>query len=406
MSRHVLILILMLILPLTWRLDAASAEPAPTQPVVPLATTDPEPSLEDLGAFGEMVGDARIVALGEATHGTREIFRMKHRLLRYLVEEKGFTIFSIEASMPEAYAVDPYVQGGEGDAEALIGGMYFWTWHTHEVLDLVDWMRRHNSNSARRPVRFTGFDMQQPYNAAATVWDMAGRLDAGLGRDLRRAYRNIRSVDDLDEIDALLSARHPELADFYSAAELAWLEQCARLVRQGVVRRKTDQENMRQRDRHMAENVAWIAEQNPGSRIVIWAHNMHVSRAEGWMGAHLAQWFGDDYLPVGFALGTGRYRAVDMDARRIRDAPLREPPGDSVEAQLAIVGHPLAVFDLRSAGMKALRQERPMRSIGSAIVDEPFKPVRAADLYDLLIYIEHSSPSRPLRGRAARAPSL
>lgn len=138
------------------------------QHAVVFDSDQPGNGLADLQGFKRLVGDARIVALGEATHGTREFFRMKHRLTEMLATEMGFTIFSIEASMPEAYRLNDYVLGAEGDPAALIGGMYFWTWNTQEVLDMVRWMRRFNQ-SGRGRIEFTGFDMQFPEVAAANV---------------------------------------------------------------------------------------------------------------------------------------------------------------------------------------------------------------------------------------------
>jgi erythromycin esterase len=86
-------------------------------------------------------------------------FRMKHRLFEYLATTQGFTIFSMEANMPEAYALNDYVLNGVGNPRALIKGMYFWTWNTQEVLDMGEWMRQFNQ-SGRGRVQFTGFDMQ------------------------------------------------------------------------------------------------------------------------------------------------------------------------------------------------------------------------------------------------------
>lgn len=137
-------------------------------------TAEPGRGWNDLHVLGDMVGEARIVALGEPTHGTREAFQMKHRILEYLVEEKGFSIFSIEASFPESFALNRYVIHGKGDPAELIAGMYFWTWRTEEVLAMVQWMREWNQRNpperGRPRVQFTGFDMQTP--------DVAGRIAA------------------------------------------------------------------------------------------------------------------------------------------------------------------------------------------------------------------------------------
>ena len=116
----------------------------------PFATDDPTAPIDDLEPLRALVGDARIVGMGEGSHGTREFFRMKHRVFEFLVERMGFTIFAIEATFPEALDVDRYVRTGEGDPSALIRGMYFWTWNTDEVLDLVRWMRNYNVAAAYR----------------------------------------------------------------------------------------------------------------------------------------------------------------------------------------------------------------------------------------------------------------
>jgi hypothetical protein len=137
---------------------------------IPIRSVAAGSGFDDLRPLAKLIGEARIVALGEPTHGTREAFQMKHRLLEFLVSELGFSIFSIEASMPEAYRIDDYVLRGDGDPGALIGGMHFWTWNTQEVLAMVEWMRRFNAGAGgKSPVHFTGFDMQSLEAAAANV---------------------------------------------------------------------------------------------------------------------------------------------------------------------------------------------------------------------------------------------
>ena len=97
-------------------LMAAEPQPAPDEVVswmrdhaLPLVTAEAEQGFADLEPLRELIGDARIVAVGEATHGSREFFQLKHRLLEFLVSEMGFTVFGIEASWPESLAVDDYV---------------------------------------------------------------------------------------------------------------------------------------------------------------------------------------------------------------------------------------------------------------------------------------------------------
>ena len=118
---------------------------------------------EDMQPLKKVIGEARLVALGEATHGTREFFQLKHRMLEFLVTEMGFTVFGIEATMPEAFDVNEFVLNGKGDPAGALAGLYFWTWDTEEVLDMIRWMRNYNADPHHeKKVKFYGFDAQVP----------------------------------------------------------------------------------------------------------------------------------------------------------------------------------------------------------------------------------------------------
>jgi erythromycin esterase-like protein len=144
---------------------------------LPLKTPEAGNGFDDLRPLQKLIGDARIVSLGEATHGSREFFQLKHRMLEFMAGEMGFSIFSIEANMPEAYRLNDYVLEGKGDPAQLLRGMYFWTWDTEEVLAMIRWMREFNKSGKGR-VQFTGFDMQTPTVASSIVRDFTSRYDA------------------------------------------------------------------------------------------------------------------------------------------------------------------------------------------------------------------------------------
>ena len=164
---------------------------------------------DDLAPLKALIGDARIVALGEATHGTREFFQMKHRLTEFLASEMGFTIFSIEANMPEAYRVNDFVLRGQGDPKKLLKGMYFWTWNTQEVLDMILWMREFNLAGKGR-IEFTGFDMQTPDVAMRIVTDFLRRSDPEYAKTVETLYKGVKAVKRLRGADfGLARGRFP-----------------------------------------------------------------------------------------------------------------------------------------------------------------------------------------------------
>jgi erythromycin esterase-like protein len=157
-----------------------AAEPTVRQWVqsnaIPLTTVQAGHGFADMQPLKKIVGDARIVSLGEATHGTSEFFRLKHRMLEFLATEMGFTIFSMEAGMPEASRLNDYVLNGTGDPAELLKGLNMWPWDTREVLDMITWMRAFNKSGKGR-IEFTGFDMQAPELAGQIVRDFAGKYD-------------------------------------------------------------------------------------------------------------------------------------------------------------------------------------------------------------------------------------
>jgi erythromycin esterase-like protein len=180
------ILLAMAIAPYAWSADDKAVIEWMRSNAVPLTTVEAGHGFADMQPLKKIVGDARIVALGEATHGTREFFQLKHRMLEFLATEMGFTIFSIEANMPEAYRLNDYVLNGKGDPKQLLKGMYFWTWNTEEVLSMILWMREFNKSGKGR-VEFTGFDMQTPTVALDIVRDFVSKNDPDYAATLRAA---------------------------------------------------------------------------------------------------------------------------------------------------------------------------------------------------------------------------
>jgi len=380
-----------------------------------LTGADPNAEASDLRPIGDVVGDARIVALGEGTHGTSEFFRMKHRLTRYLAMEKGFTLFAIEANMPEARRVNEYVLTGRGDPKAALAGLYFWTWNTQEVLDLIEWMRAYNASG--KHIEFWGFDLQTPNVAMDSVRAFVARADGAYAPTLDSAYAAVAAVVaqrrggpltpaavDTWRTEAARVLAHLEQNRAAYAGrdtmEVAWAIQNARIVAQGA----GSATGTLSRDSSMAANVAWIAAHTPrGTRMVLWAHNGHVNRYEGWMGSHLARRFGDSLRVIGFALGDGRYTAVGP--RGLTAYPALAPVPGSVEASLHALGTPQLVLDMRRAASDRagawLAEPQPFRSIGAVALDGGFYPTPVARHYDALIYFDHTTPSLSL-GYGAR----
>jgi len=397
----------------------------------PLTTTDPTAPLTDLDTLRSMIGSARVVGLGEATHGTREFFLLKDRMVRYLVTRMGFTTFAIEASAPEADELNDYVLNGVGTPSLLLFNLRFWIWDTRELLDLIRWMREWNlSVPAAQRVQFRGIDIQYP----------------GASMDSVRAFLARESPSDVHQIDSLFQCMTPyrnhgatpgRNRNEYAFSASSLKAACAAgltIVHALVSAQRTDApgfartvhharlvqqfENMaaqqtvgainRSRDAAMAENATWLHGQSGGTGTIVWAHNDHVTRQDGAMGAHLAARHGSGYRPMGFAYGTGSFYAVLIQNAELRDVRVHtsaQVRSGSVEQAFMGAESPLLLLDMRrtlagEAGSDPLRRPMVMRNIGSAFDPQSelsFYSTRVfpAD-FDLLMWVRSGTPATSL----------
>src|SRR6185369_11199713 len=109
------------------------------QNAIKISTVEAGSGFDDLQPLKPIFKDVRFVGLGEATHGTREFFQFKHRLLEFLVEELGFRVFAIEASYTGCESINDYVTGKSDDGAKALDSQGFWTWNTEEVRAMMDW---------------------------------------------------------------------------------------------------------------------------------------------------------------------------------------------------------------------------------------------------------------------------
>lgn len=410
----------------------------------PLRTVDPTPAastpdLRDLDALGTIIGDARIVSLGESTHGTSEFFRLKHRVFQYLVRDHGFRLFAIEDQQLGMEKINAYVLHGTGTVEEAMKGM-FGVWHTTEVRDLIEWMRAYNSEHPRDPVEFIGFDMQNPSLPIDSLNAFVRRYDRSLYptllhllSDYREAWRRSgypqymatdsvrhRWADGAEAAWRLVEARRdPWLRRAGSSSDslaVEWAVQNARVIAQAgryIFNYQPD------RDSSMAANLKWhLDRRGPAARVAVWAHDSHISKGLAAttqgnyfissMGSYLDRLFGDAYRAFGLMSYSGAYTAIRSMWGGPRDLAVIEafpaPPGSLEEAFHRVaerLGTSAFVTDLRPAlqdpGGRVLLEGRPYRFVGYAAEDYGFSgEIEIARQFDGLLFVDETSGTRPL----------
>lgn len=376
---------------------------------IPFDTTEPNDSFEDLMPLKGIIGNARIVALGEATHGTHEFFQMKHRMLEFLVEEMGFNTFAMEANWPEANLINDYVHTGKGDPAEVLRG-YSADGDTQEVLDMIEWMWAYNENpSNTRKISFYGFDINYDQMAKDNVTQYMQKVDPQAAKQIAGDYscypgasiacqKKLQAVYDwLDQHQADYSAKS-------SAGEFSLALQSARVVIQSQDF-SSNNNNGLIRDRYMAENVKWVLNQaGPAAKIVLWAHNGHVgmSAEENFqtMGDHLRKQYGNQMVVFGFLFYQGSFNACGTTT--LHSFSVGEPPINSYESFFHAASLPRFFLDLRSvkAGAAAsdwLLTPHPFRQIGSCyqpnVMQSGFETAALASVFDVVVYFQDTSPS-------------
>lgn len=375
----------------------------------PVGAAEPSDVVGDLEPVLDAIGDARVVGLGEATHGTREFFQLKHRVLQALVIESGVRLLGLEAYFAETLAIDDYVVRGEGGPVAALDGLSYDHLNTEAVLAMVEWLRAFNEG---RPVedrvRVYGIDAFAQRASASAMVDYLDRVDpdylatvraelATLERGLDPEDGDWDDPDDPDlegRLDATaslvadlperLADRESEYVEASSRREWRIARQHARVVERAhegwtLRTREAVHEGVESHETGMVDTVAWVLDHEPHDRIVVWAHNLHIGRSEfdpepfehpaETMGSKLARAYGDDYYPLGFDFAHGSFRAApaDEDTDESRWFSVDAPPADSLAAELTALGPPVLFLDLvaatADADLAAWLAERPIHAI-------------------------------------------
>ncbi|MFH8609670.1 erythromycin esterase family protein [Streptomyces sp. NPDC018029] len=400
----------------------------------PLRTTEPRGGLADLGPFGQMVGGARVVGLGEATHGSHEFFTVKHRILRYLVEKKGFRAFALEAPWSTGLRLDAYLTRGEGDLKQIMDEEFQGTyqfWNTSEYRDLLQWMRAYNVKHPKDPLRFVGDDNGF---AGAELYDKVSAYAAAarpeLGPRLTELYRGLRPTTDAETyVNDYLSkplAERKELAERTGRAlDLleqrpgkdadghAWAVQHATAIHQMTTMYAFDLDDpqvvpdaMRYRDQVMAQNVAWWQRQT-GDKILLSAHNSHIALKTYVPNTHpkaqgdfLREQLGRHYLSVGLTFDRGSFNALGQDGGVHRFTVGPAAPG-TTEHTLDRVRHRDFMVDLRNTPAPArawLTESRTVKNIGATYPwNGNAAKIRLAKTHDVLIHLHRVNAADMLK---------
>jgi erythromycin esterase-like protein len=396
----------------------------------------------------ELVGDASVVLLGEATHGTHEFYRMRAEITQRLIREQGFNAVAVEADWPDAYRVNRYVRGAGDDRDAVTALDDFsrfplWMWRNTDIVALTDWLHGYNRRqAAAEQVGFYGLDLYSLYGSIAAVIDYLDRVDQQAAEDARRRYGCLEFVgqeaqsygyavhfgyrpscedDVIEQLLDLRSRREQLLArdGLLADDEQFAAEQNARVVHNAERYYRNmfgrDENSWNLRDQHMSDTLdalrSHLSRQGRRAKIVVWEHNSHIGdagatemsrRGEHNVGQLSRRRYGDDCRLIGFTTYTGTVTCASNWDAPVQRKRVRPALTGSVEALMHATELPEFFLPMRDEGIAdELREPLLERAIGVIYLPETERAshyfyCRLADQFDGLIHVDHTRALEPL----------
>lgn len=450
----------LLIRPVAGQDESATAPKPPSEEVVrsvtqwlganaiPIKSVEAGHGSSDLRPLEAVLKDARVVALGEATHGTREFFQFKHRMLEFLVTRMGFTTFAIEASYPACLNINDYVLYGKGDRAKALASQGFWTWDTHEVSDMIEWMRQYNSKvPENRRVSFYGFDIQHYSQAFDVLRTYLKKVSPDFLPTAESTFEPLQMAENepakfmqmpdderralFKNADAVVNFLNSHREEFVHKTSKQEFEKV--LLHATVLSQYADSYGLSpiwdekdparsgaaKRDLYMAKNIETLLTQlGPKAKMVVWAHNGHIATSSYGggvraMGSHLRETYGQGYYALGFTFNEGSFQSREMVPKKaagaLKEFTVPAAPQYSTGWYFAQAreGKPFEnyIVDFRHAPKQGIVAEwlsspHPTFSVGSGFSTE-WKPSQylapevLSATYDGLIFINRTTRARP-----------
>lgn len=379
----------------------------------PIATVEPAADDSDLEPLLSMVTGARVIALGDVTHGTHELYALKQRLIPLLVTRAHVRTIVIEAPYAEWEEVGAAVRAGS-DPAGLLASSDYWFWNTEEMLAVLRWVAAWNADPTHERIEIAGADAFHASTTMARIVERVRAVDPPLGTDIERRYDCVTQYalnptayathPTQASCRASVASVRPLLAERFPGDEA--LLHAARVAEQGEEVLAT---SLATRDAAMAENISWLLSRNPQANVVIWGHNEHFGKTDYVLnrpeptrssGAILAEELGERYVAIGSIAGGGIFHAIEFvgPAGFIRPFPMPPPSADDFATFFAAAGLPRMIVPLRAPLPSWLATPHRVRFAGSNVPSSTRSMVEATEdlprKFDAVIWIETSTPTQ------------
>lgn len=409
---------------------------------VPIRHVEAGNGYEDLQPLKEILKDVKVVGLGEATHGTREFFQIKHRLLEFLVKEMGYTGFAMEAPYFACKPINDYILHCKGDLSTVLTGQGYVVWDTEEMVAMIQWMRSYNQNlPVERQVKFYGLDLAYHEIGRKEVLSYLERV----GSDWKLQTDSIFGILAMEEekwpskkdgeFEKVMLTTLPSiqnLIDYLVVNKVSLVKKSSlpefdqalhnlRVMRQFIFANTPSLnppfiDAVMVRSLSMAENLIYLVEKAvPDAKFVVWEHNSHIAKGvwketDLWkgttlMGYQLRKKYGEKYYAFGLEVNQGSYqtrtsltpnllgglKSITIPPAPVHSWPwyLSKSPVENFLIDFRGASYPLEV----EAWIYA-----PQQLFLTGWVHDPqrtYAELEVGRLYDGIIHIHNTNPTRP-----------
>ena len=330
--------------------------------LITLNTLNPDSNYSDLELLKPFLVDKVIFGLGEATHGTHEFSLFKHRMLEFLVKEMGVKAFVIEDDFAKAQILNNYILNEKDTVSNVVRkGLVFGTWHTQEMVEMCNWLKKYNSTQANdNKVRFFGCDIQWTPAVFTFIRDYLipqGKFTPEMSSALSVTKKSLIGLVDSDKkilrtaVDQLIHIKLTlgDTALFHHYIYEA--QQFCELVDSSS--KPFSAKEYEWRDQRMAENIEWVYNYIGKGKMMIWAHNAHVAKSGGsmnvvTMGQNLSTFFGAKYYAMGFDFFKGSMRSLNVLQHKYETQQLPEAVKGSIGAAFSKCKTSNFIIDVKS----------------------------------------------------------
>ncbi len=391
---NVIIRVTIIFLILSTRLSGQSIENKFIKPIKQISITD---KVDDLIFLDNWLKNKKVIGLGEVTHGSKEIFEFKTRIVQYLAIKKNAKAIVIEANMSDCFGINTYITTGIGNPNELIKNLKIATINYKEYVDLIELLKNINlKRKSNDKIEFWGYDVQAPQSASRMAYSYFEKSGLTVKDSLKNQLnsfqetgnsiftinpKNVKSYQKIiDEFYTIFQTQKSNLIKSSNEQDYLFNERLIYSIKQSFMlfTAKSEMDAFFMRDKLGFENIKWIVQNKQKFPVIYWAHNAHVLKKELFYenftttGNCLADEFKSEYVAIGSVFYEGSVRAIsDLKARKYENIELPIAENESAETFFSNQKYQNFFLNIKPASKtkvwkKILTDTTKIRSIGSA----------------------------------------